>query len=112
MKYTSLIYAKEILDIIPGKRIIIRSRDKNIEFLKEYSLKNDNIVDIVNSLNENHFKERRINCDSSIKSRYLYVFKPLLKITNYNGDSLDYVYIKICEIDDNILVVSIHKDDI
>ena len=111
MKLTTTNYAKEILNNINEKNIIILKRDKNIIFMKKYNMKEKDIINIIFSLNEHYFKEKILNSDSKIKAKYLYVFKPLIRLTDEYGEILDYVYIKICEIKDGILVVSIHEDE-
>ena len=111
MKVTSMNYAREILNNINEKNIIILPREKNLLFLKKYNIKTSDVISIVLSLTEHHFKERIINNDFKIKTKYLYVFKPLIRLPDEYGEILDYVYIKICEIKDGILVVSIHEDE-
>ena len=39
MCYTSKEFAKEILNVIDNKRIVISNKEKNIRFLKEYSIR-------------------------------------------------------------------------
>jgi hypothetical protein len=41
----------------------------------------------------------------------LYVFNPLIRIADEYGMVIDNVYVKICELNNNILVVSIHQHD-
>lgn len=111
MKYTSKIYAHEILKVIPNKKIEIICRDKNNEFIKKYNLKKADVIEIVTSLNVQSFKEKIENLDPRINAKYLYVFNPLIKLTDAYGSTIDHVYVKICELNNNILVVSIHHND-
>ena len=74
-------------------------------------MKKANVIEIVNSLDITSFKERRENLDSRINTKYLYVFKPLIRLTDEYGSTLNHIYVKICELNNNILVVSIHQDD-
>ena len=106
--YTSKIYAKEILDIIPNKRIIVLERDKNKIFMEKYSITTEDINDIVYSLNPNCFIERIDNKDKKIKSKYLYVFNVIQELNDEYGETLEKLYIKICAIDEYVLLVSIH----
>lgn len=112
MKFTSEIYAKEILNVIPNKKVEIICRDKNNDFIKKYNLKKANVIDIVNSLDITSFKERRENLDPRINTKYLYVFNPLMRLTDVYGSTLNHIYVKICELNDIILIVSIHENDI
>ena len=111
MKFSSKFLAREILKSIPGKRIEIICREKNNNFLKKYNLKRKDVYNIVNNLNVNCFVERRENYDTRIKAKYLYIFNPLISLTDIYGTVLDHVYVKICELNNNILVVSIHQHD-
>jgi len=111
MRLTSKIYAKEILKDITNKRIILYERDKNIEFVKKYNITNRDIENIIYSLTEYHFKAKIDNKDKNIKADYLYYFKAILSLTDEYGNTLEYVYIKICEIKKGILVVSLHPDE-
>ena len=111
MKYTSKIYAKGILKDIENKKIIVYKRDKNDEFLIKYNLNQKDIEEITYGLTENHFKEKILNLDKKIITKYLYVFKVSINLNDGYGMISKYVYIKICEIKKGILVVSLHEDE-
>ena len=111
MKLTSKTYAKEILNNIDKKKIIVLKRDKNDCFIIKYGLSQKDIEDIVYGLTDNLFKEKIINLDKRIKTEYLYVFKAVIELNDEYGFLSNYIYIKICEIRENILVVSLHEDE-
>ena len=111
VSYTSKNYAKEILDSIGSKKVFLYERDKNLEFVKKYSLLISDIEEIIYSLDEKYFIERIENKDKKIKSKFLYVFCVLLELNNEFGDRIKKVYIKICEIESGILVVSFHESE-
>lgn len=106
---TSKIVAKEILNDINNKKIILYERDKNRQFIKKYSISKDEIDEIIYSLTDNHFIERIENKDSKIKSKYLYIFNVLYEFTNESGECLIKLFIKIGEIEDGVLLVSFHE---
>ena len=111
MKYTSKSYAKEILKDIKKKKIIRRKRDKNLDFIKKYNIKQRDIEEIIFGLTENIFKGKLKNEDKSIKAEYLYYFKTIVNLSDEFGEINKYIYIKICEVEENVLVVSIHEDE-
>ena len=111
MKYTSVIYAREILKDIENKKIIVYKRNKNDEILIKYSLNQEDIEEIIHGLTDNHFKERIINLDKRIIAEYLYIFKVSINLNDGYGMISKYIYIKICEIKKGILVVSLHEDE-
>ena len=111
MYYTSKEYAKEILNVIDNKRIEISNKEKNVRFLKEYSIIDNERKNIIKSLTKNNFVEKRENKDFRIKSEWLYIFNPMYQLTNKYGEKeLVKLYIKICIIDDKIYAESFHKD--
>lgn len=111
MKYTASIYSEEILKDINKYKIIISEKEKNINFLKEYCIKDDERKNKIYSLNKKCFVEKIINKDNRIKSKYLYIFSPMYFLTtSYGKEELVKLYIKICRIDDYIYVESFHKD--
>ena len=111
MRYTSKEFAKEILNVIDNKRIVISNKEKNIRFLKEYSIRAGEREDIIKSLTSRNFVEKRKNGDSRIKSDWLYIFDPICFLTSSSGIE-EYVklYIKICIVDDVIYAESFHED--
>ena len=111
MRLTSKIYANEILKGINKKRIFLLKRSKNDDFISKYSFNQKDIEEIVYSLTENLFKEKIINKDKKINSKYLYVFKVVVDLKDEYGVITNYIYIKICDIKEDILVVSLHEDE-
>jgi len=104
-------YANDLLLNINKKEILLYPRDKNLDFINKYSLSNEDIKYIVNSITIEQFKGRIPNKDKKIHSKYLYIFKTIVELEDEYGVIFGYVYIKICEIKPGILVVSIHIDE-
>ncbi len=111
VSYSAKSYAKEILDSICSKKVIPYERDKNLDFIKKYSLLNSDIEEIIYSLDKNNFIERKENKDKRIKSKFLYVFYVLCDLNDEYGNEIKKIYIKICEIESGILVVSFHENE-
>lgn len=112
MKLTSKIYAREIIDKdFANKKIIISHRDKNVKFMKQYGITNSEAIEIVRTLNSNHFKEKIKNNDKKIPTNYLYVFEPLIQLSDEYGKLIDHIYIKICKVGPDIFTVSFHLND-
>ena len=106
---TSKNIAREILDNIENERIILSKRDKNMDFIKKYSLLQADIEEIVYSLKENNFVEKIENKDSKIKANFLYIFNPVVSFNDIYGKVVKKLYIKICKIVEGIFVVSLHE---
>ena len=111
MRLTAKTYSKEILKDIKDKKILIYEREKNLIFIHKYRLSVDEIEEIIYGLTEYHFKEKIENEDKKINADYLYVFKAGVNINDGFGEKYEYIYIKICEIKPNILIVSLHLDE-
>lgn len=112
MKLTSKIYAEEILNEIQGKEVILYERDKNLDFVKKYNISSYDIRDIVYSLTANNFIAKIDNKDSKIPVKYLYYFKSYIQLYDEYGCILEYIYIKLCVVNNKIiLVVSLHIDE-
>ena len=111
MKFTAKIYAKEILEGIEGKKIIIKNKEKNLNFLKKYNVTNNKRLQIIKSLNDNSFKEKIENKDKNIKTDYLYVFGPIHHLYDFYGiENIVKLYIKIGKVNDYIYAESFHED--
>lgn len=111
MRLTAKTYSKEILKDIKDKKILIYEREKNLIFIHKYRLSVDEIEEIIYGLTKYHFKEKIENKDKKINADYLYVFKAVVNINDGFGEKYEYIYIKICEIKPNILIVSLHLDE-
>lgn len=112
MSKTPKIIAREILDKdFPQKRIIISQRKKNLDFMKKNNISEKEAIEIVKDLTIDVFDEKRKNKDRSIKADYLYIFKPLININDEYGRKIERMYIKICNVKDNIYTVSFHEND-
>lgn len=113
MKFSSKLYANEILKDIHNKNLILKEKEKNTVFMKKYGLSKDDIDNYVYQLTPDNFSERVENKDSKIKAKYLYIFQPIIQLADeYGFVSSIKLYIKICYLSDSkILIVSFHEDD-
>lgn len=110
MKLTAEILAKEIIDDdFETKEFFIRPRDKNDEFCIRYSLGKEEVGNILHSVNAKCFRGKIKNEDKNIKADWLYEFSLLYQLTNEFGTTdMIPIYFKICEVNNRILIVSIH----
>ncbi|MBQ3306667.1 MAG: hypothetical protein IJG68_00580 [Bacilli bacterium] len=111
MLYTAKEFSNEILNVMDNKKIIISGKEKNIRFLNEYSITNNQRINIIKALTSKNFVEKRKNGDAKIKTEWLYIFNPNYLLTNiYGEEEFVKLYIKICVINNVIYVESFHKD--
>ena len=110
VRFTSKFLANEIInDSFYKKPYYVLSRDKNNDFASKYSLSKDEIGNILYSIRQDHFKEKIENEDRKIQTKWLYHFNLLYQLTDeYGCKDMVSIYLKICEIHNSILIVSIH----
>lgn len=110
MRYTSKVLAYDIInDSFYEKPFYVYPRNKNDEFSIKYNLTKEDIGKILHSINKNNFCEKIKNEDKNIKAEWLYHFNLLYQLVNeYGVMDMVSIYLKICEINNNILIISIH----
>lgn len=108
-------YLKEIKNSIKNDKNNLKlqnNRLKNFEFMVEYNLNSDVIIDIINELELDDFEEKVKNNHKSdrYKDEILYIFSKKRELTNINGNKkLITIYIKFNYINPNVILVSFHE---
>lgn len=108
-------YLKEIKNSIKNDKNNLKlqnNRLKNFEFMVEYNLNSDVIIDIINELELDDFEEKVKNNHKSdrYKDEILYIFSKKRELTNVNGNKkLITIYIKFNYINPNVILVSFHE---
>lgn len=108
-------YLKEIKNSIKNDKNNLKlqnNRLKNFEFMVEYNLNSDVIIDIINELELDDFEEKVKNNHKSdrYKDEILYIFSKKWELTNINGNKkLITIYIKFNYINPNVILVSFHE---
>lgn len=108
-------YLKEIKNSIKNDKNNLKlqnNRLKNFEFMVEYNLNSDVIIDIINELELDDFEEKVKNNHKSdrYKDEILYIFSKKWELTNINGNKkIITIYIKFNYINPNVILVSFHE---
>lgn len=92
--------------------IVKTDKNKNMIFAYLYSLKKADIIDIILSIDNSEFKEKRISTNSNHIGEELYVWTPIRTFTAQNGEERKIkLYIKtyIPENSSHIIVISFHE---
>lgn len=101
---------KEIVKKDSNNLIISTNREKNIKFLKEYSLKKKDVIQIINELNIKHFISKVKNKHEDYSHEYLYIFKIDKVLVDTKGlKSIIPIYLKFNLISPKVILISIHK---
>lgn len=92
--------------------LVLSNRGKNMEFCKNYAINSKILKNIISKLNVSDFSEILFNEHPGYEKEKLFVFAPVLKLIDLNGQRKDIqVYLKInyIEIKRTAIVVSFHE---
>lgn len=106
-------YLKEIKKCIKKDKNNLKlqqNRQNNFEFMVEYNLNKNVIIDIINQLELNDFIDKVANRHEEYKDEVLYIFNKNYELTNTHGNKkLVSIYIKFNYINPKVILVSFHE---
>lgn len=106
-------YLQEVKNIINSNQkdlIISLNRKKNLEFIKKFGLSKASIIDIINQLTIEDFKDRVANEHPGFSKETLYIFGKMLFLENIYGElEKPLVYIKFNKLMNKVILISFHE---
>lgn len=106
-------YLKEIKECIKKDKNNLKlqqNRQNNFEFMVEYNLNKNVIIDIINQLELIDFIDKVANRHKEYKDEVLYIFNKNYELTNAHGNKkIVSIYIKFNYINPKVILVSFHE---
>lgn len=106
-------YLKEIKECIKKDKNNLKlqqNRQNNFEFMVEYNLNKNVIIDIINQLELIDFIDKVANRHKEYKDEVLYIFNKNYELTNAHGNKkIVFIYIKFNYINPKVILVSFHE---
>lgn len=106
-------YLKEIKECIKKDKNNLKlqqNRQNNFEFMVEYNLNRNAIIDIINQLELSDFIDKVANRHKEYKDEVLYIFNKNYELTNaYGNKKIVSIYIKFNYINPKVILVSFHE---
>ncbi len=106
-------YLKEIKECIKKDKNNLKlqqNRQNNFEFMVEYNLNKNVIIDIINQLELIDFIDKVANRHKEYKVEVLYIFNKNYELTNAHGNKkIVSIYIKFNYINPKVILVSFHE---
>ena len=106
-------YLKEIKECIKKDKNNLKlqqNRQNNFEFMVEYNLNKNVIIDIINQLELIDFIDKVANRHKEYKDEVLYIFNKNYELTNDHGNKkIVFIYIKFNYINPKVILVSFHE---
>lgn len=90
--------------------IISTNRTKNIYFMQKYNLKKKDIIQIINSLDTDDFKDKVVNEHIQFLNEVLYIFSKTVDLIDEEGKiNTVNIYIKFNLINKKVILISFHE---